>query len=151
MILLMEKKLNSNSSAWFKYINRRDKSTCKISIAQYWDFLTYIDDDYLTDYEVLRMKELYRWQLQELSGQFVAHTLVGWLLTFPLMGPVVKNVAHGMALRLPVTLTFATFLGVQASAWERPNKCFHDLVSQPAPHGSYVRKTLKEHFPVWWN
>ena len=67
------------------------------------------------------------------------------------MGPIVKNMAHGMMLRLPVALTFASFLGVQASAWERPNKCFHDIVSQPAPHGSYMRKTLKEHFPVWWN
>ena len=23
-------------------------------------------------------------------------------------------------------------------------------MSQPAPHGSYLRRTLKEHFPVWW-
>ena len=63
MVLLMEKKLNYNSSAWFKYKNGKDKSTCKISVAQYWDLLTYLDDDYLTDYEVLRMKELYYWQL----------------------------------------------------------------------------------------
>ena len=53
--------------------------------------------------------------------------------------------------RLPFALTFATFLGVQASTWDRPNKTFHSLVSQPAPHGSYLRKTLREHFPVWWN
>ena len=54
-------------------------------------------------------------------------------------------------LRLPVALSIATFLGVQASTWERPSSTFHDLVCQPAPHGSYVRKTMKEHFPVWWN
>jgi hypothetical protein len=113
--------------------------------------LTYIDDDYLTDYEVLKMKELYAWQLQELSGQFIVHTAVGWGLTFPLMGPIVKSATHGWYLRLPVALTFATFLGVQASAWERPSKAFHDLVAQPAPHGSYLRRSIKEHFPVWWN
>ena len=54
-------------------------------------------------------------------------------------------------LRLPFALSFGTFLGVQASTWERPNKTFHELVSQPAPHGSYLRKSIREHFPVWWN
>jgi len=67
------------------------------------------------------------------------------------MGPIVKSATHGWMLRLPVALTIATFLGVQASAWERPNKAFHDLVSQPAPHGSYLRKSMREHFPVWWS
>jgi len=67
------------------------------------------------------------------------------------MGPIVKSATHGWYLRLPVALTFATFLGVQASAWERPSKAFHDLMAQPAPHGSYLRRTVKEHFPVWWN
>ena len=67
------------------------------------------------------------------------------------MGPIIKNGPHNWMLRLPPTLTIATFLGVQASAWERPSKTFHDLVSQPAPHGSYLRRSIKEHFPVWWN
>merc|ERR1712086_513116 len=37
-----------------------------------------------------------------------------------------------------------------AAAWERPSTAFHELVSQPAPHGSYLRRTVREHFPVWW-
>ena len=57
----MEEKLNNQSPQWFKYLKRHDKSLSTISIAQYWDFLTYIDDDYLTDYEVVKMKELYAW------------------------------------------------------------------------------------------
>ena len=68
LVMSMEKKLNPNSYALFKYFNRTDRTVAKVSTAQYWDWLTYIDDDYLTDYEVLRMKELYHWQLQELSG-----------------------------------------------------------------------------------
>ena len=24
-------------------------------------------------------------------------------------------------------------------------------MSQPSPHGSYLRKSIKEHFPVWWH
>jgi hypothetical protein len=97
------------------------------------------------------MKELYFWQLQEMSGQFVAHVIFGWALTYPLMGPIVKSHMHGWMLRFPVAMTVATFLGVQASNWQRPSKTFHELMSQPAPHGSYLRRSIKEHFPVWWN
>ena len=85
-----------------------------------------------------------------MSGQFVAHVLVGWGITYPLMGPIIKNFHYSVWLRLPAAATFATFLGVQASNWQRPSKAFHEIVSQPAPHGSYLRRSLKEHFPVWW-
>lgn len=53
-------------------------------------------------------------------------------------------------MRIPAALTMGTFLGVQAQVWERPSQTFHELVSQPAPHGSYLRSSLREHFPVWW-
>tara|TARA_B110000305_G_C19133798_1_gene490182 strand:- start:442 stop:693 length:252 start_codon:yes stop_codon:yes gene_type:complete len=63
MIMTMERKLNGKGYGLFKYLNRSDSKTSRISVAQYWDWLTYIDDDYLTDYEVLKMKELYYWQM----------------------------------------------------------------------------------------
>ena len=67
------------------------------------------------------------------------------------MGGMVKGHAYSRHLRLPVAMTFGTFFACQASSWERPSKAFHDLVSQPAPHGSYFRKSLRENFPVWWH
>jgi len=97
------------------------------------------------------MKKLYYQQLQELSGQFVLHVTCGYLISFPLLGPITKSSAHGYYLRLPVALTCSMFLGVQASHWQRPNKIYHELMSQPAPHGSYVRRSIREHFPVWWH
>lgn len=81
--------------------------------------------------------------MQEMSGQFVAHVLFGWALTYPLMGPIVKSAAHGWMLRFPVAMTVATFLGVQASNWQRPSRIFHEIMSQPAPHGSYLRRSIK--------
>ena len=78
-----------------------------------------------------------------MSGQFVAHVLFGWALTYPLMGPIVKSSAHGWMLRFPVAMTIATFFGVQASNWRRPSKAFHDVMAQPAPHGSYLRRSIK--------
>ena len=60
MLMTMEKKLGANPFALFKLKNRTDSKFCRLSTNQYWDLLTYIDDDYLTDFEVLKMKELYR-------------------------------------------------------------------------------------------
>ena len=76
---------------------------------------------------------------------------MGWLATFPLMGPIVRSTAHGWLLRFPVSLTISLFLMVQASNWDRPNKVFHEIVAQPAPHGTYLRRSLREHSPVWWS
>ena len=67
------------------------------------------------------------------------------------LGPMVRGVGINYALRLPVALTIGTFMGVQAQTWERRSQTFHEIVSQPAPHGTYLRNTIKEHFPVWWS
>ena len=128
MIMNMERKLNSNGWGWLRYISRRDQRMCKLSTSQYWDLLTYLDDDYLSDFEIVKMKELYRQQLAELSGQFVAHSLVGYGMALLLMGPRLKSPAHIWAFRLPAALTFASFLGVQAAEWERTSPQFHDLI-----------------------
>ena len=84
----------------------------KLSTSQYWDLLTYIDDDYLTDYEIVKMKELYRQQLAELSGQFVLNCMLGYGAAFLLMGPRLKSPAHIWAFRLPAALTFTSFFAV---------------------------------------
>ena len=68
MIMAEERNLNNGSFALFKFNNRGDGTISKISEAQNWDWLSYLDDDYLTEYEVRRMKALHRWQLQELAG-----------------------------------------------------------------------------------
>ena len=85
-----------------------------------------------------------------MSTQAIIHLAVGWGLTYPLMGPILRAQAQNWILRLPAAMTFFTFLAVQGQNWQRPSKSFHEIVSQPAPHGSYMRRSLKEHFPVWW-
>ena len=100
---------------------------------------------------MLKVKELYYQQMQELSGQTVAHMIMGYGLSYLLMGPIVKGHLAGWYLRIAPFMTFTTFLSVQGANWQRPNRTFHELVTQPAPHGSYFRRTLKEHFPVWWH
>ena len=96
------------------------------------------------------MKELYIQQTQELSGQMIAHFGFAWLITFPLMGPIVRSAVHGWALRFPPAMALGCLLHQNGANWERPNKVFHEIMIQPAPHGSYLRRSIKEHFPLWW-
>jgi hypothetical protein len=67
------------------------------------------------------------------------------------MGPIVRSATHGWLLRFPIGVSISLFMSVQAANWNRPSKAFHELMAQPAPHGSYLRRTLREHFPVWWH
>ena len=85
-----------------------------------------------------------------LSVQAFFNTGFAYLLTFPAMGPMLRSSTHNNLLRLPLTLTFMTFLQLQSSNWMVESKQFHEIMTQPAPHGSYLRRSLKEHFPVWW-
>ena len=97
------------------------------------------------------MKELYTDQLQVLAAEATCNMVAGWALTYPLLGPILRAQAQNFILRTPAAVTFACFLSVQMANWQSPSKAFHEIVSQPAPHGSYLRRTLREHFPVWWN
>ena len=107
-------------------------------------------DDYLTEYEIIKMKELYRKQIGHLSAGLFLCGVVGWGLTYPLMGPIVRSSVHAWYFRLPVATSFTTFLWQQDQYWVGKNKPFTELMVQPAPHGSYLRRSIKEHFPVWW-
>ena len=73
----------------------------------------------------------------------VAHFGFAWIITFPLMGPIVKSASHGWILRFPPAMALGCLLHQNGANWERGNKSFHEIMVQPAPHGSYLRKSLK--------
>ncbi len=89
--------------------------------------------------------------MRELGVQAVLHIGFGWLVTMPLMGPIIRGNGHSNVLRLIPTMAIAWTMSLKAGNWEVPCKPFHEAMAQPAPHGSYLRTSLKEHFPVWWN
>ena len=74
------------------------------------------------------MKELYCSQLQVLIAHTMISMTVGWGLTYPLMGPILRAQAQNQILRLPAALSFGLFLQVQTANWARPNKAFHELM-----------------------
>ncbi len=59
IIMELERKLSPER---FHKRGRKD-NLCKLSITYYWDILKYIDDDYLSEWEILKFKDLYAYQL----------------------------------------------------------------------------------------
>ena len=123
----------------------------KISLNYYWDLLKYIDDDYLTEWEVLKFKDLYGYQIANLAFQHTSAFLLGVGLSYIVMNPVIKVNQIGFIQRLPVAALFGTFFWIQSGNWMRSNEVFHEIIWQPNPHGSYVRKVIRYHFPKWWS
>ena len=99
IILEMEKKLDS------KRYNQRVKEDkrCKISVNYYWDLLKYVDDDYLTEWEILKMKDLYVKMLGNMICQTTFVGILSYTAAMAITAPFYKIKNGGYALRLPVT------------------------------------------------
>ena len=90
--------------------------------------------------------------MQDLTFQVVHNSVLGIGLAYYFMGPRIKAFTNASwNLRGPVAMTLMLFFHQQTQYWDRGNKVFHEIMAQPAPHGSYLRRTVKEHFPVWWH
>mmetsp|Transcript_8801 Transcript_8801/g.7777 ORF Transcript_8801/g.7777 Transcript_8801/m.7777 type:complete len:132 (-) Transcript_8801:220-615(-) len=124
IIMELERKLSSER---FKRRAREDNYT-KISINYYWDLLKYVDDDYLTDWEILKFKDLYAHQLGNMACQTASCFALGFGSTYILMSPTIKSATHGFLLRMPLGLLLSAFLCNQSGHWMRPNQYFHDIM-----------------------
>ena len=124
IIFDLERKLNP--SRFFK----RDKADkqCRISINLYYDWLIHIDDDYLTEYEHLKMKDLYQGILAEMAAQTVVFSGIAYFVSYPLLGPFFRSAHHFWHARFPTVLCLALFFNVQARKWMRPEESFHQLM-----------------------
>lgn len=96
------------------------------------------------------MQELYYWQVVDIMLQGTASLALGYASAFFMTGPIIKSGAHGKWLRFPFALLSAQFISIQFSNLARPAPAFNDVMCQPSPHGSYLRRSIREHFPAWW-
>ena len=124
IVLDLERKLNYQK---FKRRGKRDLFS-KISLNYYWDLLKYIDDDYLTEWEVLKFKDLYGTQLANMVAVHSSAFGLGVLLSYPLMSPMIIGATHGYLSRLPVACFLGFFFSMQCGYWARPDKTFHEIM-----------------------
>ena len=66
------------------------------------------------------------------------------------MGSFVRGSAGWIQYQFPAWVALTLFFKIQRAVRDKPSQDFHDLVAQPNPHGSYVRNTIRHHFPAWW-
>ena len=124
IVLELERKLNKTR---FGRRTKRDKY-CKISINYYWDLLKYIDDDYLTEWEVLKFKDLYVNQLGNMICQCTTMAAIGYGLSTFVTAPFFKITQQAQLYRMPTATILIFFLMVQNGFWMRPNKHFHEIM-----------------------
>lgn len=97
------------------------------------------------------MKELFSFQLVEMRSQFMFSCMAGYAgAVLFWSGRHLSSKQHKWMLRLPVWLTFTSTMCLFMQNYPRHCQPYHDLMAQPAPHGSYLRRTVREHFPYQW-
>ena len=107
----IEKKLNP------KRFQRRDKkdNLCRISNSHFWDLLSHIDDDYMTDFEVWNFRRLYEAQLYSNAAQTVGAVGISvGLSVFAGAGGISGIMGKSFHFRIPFTFFFASFLMLQS-------------------------------------
>ena len=110
MIMKMEEKFNYKI---FKRRFRTQEKFCRLAHTQYWNWLIYLDDDYLSEWEVLKMKQLFQYQIGDLIYSFFGMALAGYLISFPVMGFKVRSRGLFWYWQLPTAWIITLFLGIQ--------------------------------------
>ena len=80
----------------------------------------------------------------------VSAALFGVALSHLTLYPIMIRTRHAILARWPFAFLFAGICCQVTGNWMRPNKHFHEIMAQPNPHGSYARKMIKYHFPIWY-
>lgn len=124
IVLELERKLSKKR---FLHRNSKDKY-CRVSINYYWDLLKYIDDDYLTEWEILKFKDLYVNQLGNMCFQTLTMIGLGYMASHIICWPALKQPTSGFLYRLPVFSIMAYFFIIQSGHWQRPNEIFHEIM-----------------------
>ena len=124
IILELERKLNKER---YNKRGRRDLYS-KISVNKYWDLLKYIDDDYLTEWEILKFKDLYMDQLCKMLCQSVTMVGLGYLSSVIITAPYYRGPTNAFLFRMPVFALMTFFFSIQSGHWMRPNETFHDIM-----------------------
>jgi hypothetical protein len=86
--------------------------------------ITSLQDDYLTEFEIVKMKALFHSQLTEIVVQGSANFAIAFALSYPLLGHAARFMGGGSWLRFPVSYVLACFFTIQSSKFQRRNEYY---------------------------
>ena len=104
----------------------------------------------MADYEIIKMKQLAIQMQYRLAGLNFAGFAFAYLLSFPVLKLPYAFTAISRQIRIPFAFTFGAYFSMKLQEYPFSSRFYHDLMVQPAPYGGYMRKTVKNHFPVAW-
>ena len=117
----------------------------------YFSFLAQIDDDYLSEWELFKFKEMYG-EFQRIGfGIFSLTFLATYQLSPYFLGLVSKNLARNRHYKTVGGGIMSIIAYKEINQYMIPNRNFHEVVTQPEPRGKYIRTLLKETQPRKWH
>ena len=105
--------------------------------------ITLIQDDYLTEWEVMKFRTVFK-SVFFTSFVIPVSTFAVFWLAFPRMfGFIAFRSQFYRSLRLACTLTNMGCVYALVNSFPFPNKQLHQIITQPEPNGQYVRKVMR--------
>lgn len=134
-----------------KQVNKK-YNYCSINFLTLMELHSHIDDDYLSEWEVFKFKNMF-WRESILKGYltlFGATAVFHSLLTHRILGIEKKRGFNRYNIFI-LSFIFGSLVTKELALRNTQNKDFHEIITQPEPRGKYLRTTLKNSFPRNWS
>lgn len=136
---------------YFRKQMNKQYNYCSINYLTLNELFHQIDDDYLSEWEVFKFKNMY-WKQTFLKGYlalfgttFVFH----YFITHRLLG-VEKKKAYNRYNIFFISFLCGLIATKELAMRNSQNKDFHEIITQPEPRGKFIRSTLKNSYPRNW-
>ena len=132
------------------YRNQKFKWYNKVSIspALLKPITNSIDDDYLSEWEVFKFKQLNQQLLIYSIAVPIGCCALFYYSTRRIFA--LENVAKNKVLRIFLSLVGGTIIQREILMYPWYNRHFHEIITQPEPRGKYIRTYLRDVHPNKW-
>ena len=137
-------------SYYCQQMNKK-KNFVAIGPHAYYQFIRYLDDDYLSEWELFKIKTCNRFFCALSIATPCAVAGLFYYLAPKLLGQIDGYRSHFKTIRLGVGISIASLVYAELNMYPLSNRHFHELITQPEPRGKFVRQTLKETHPRIWS
>lgn len=136
--------------SYYKKQKNLDNKYVGLPPQSYFSLLKFIDDDYLTEWECLKMRSTFK-TMWNLSFTLPLATFGVFWIGFPKMFNMFtyRPQFHRM-FRIMFCSANTLCAWVLFNSFPFPNKQFHQVLTQPDPNGQYIRRIMRDNLPRQW-
>jgi hypothetical protein len=137
--------------SFFHSQHSKTKKYIGLGPASYYQFLPYLDDDYLSEWELFKLKTLNKYYYALSIGVPSLAFLGFYYLSPKIFGYIDGYRPQYKMVRIVLGMSLYSIVYTEMNMYPFPNKHFHELITQPEPRGRFIRKTLKDVHPRKWS